>query len=86
MTKNVKKTNMNTMFRAVITLANGMHKTIRVARWQVAHIVAKFHEYTEDIFKRIHKVDVNDETIVFNDCTQIKFVYESTRDEYLTLA
>lgn len=82
----IKKVNMNTMFHVVITLNNGMHKTLRVARYVVARIVSRFHDYKNDIFNRVFDVDVNGEMITLNDCREIKFTYENTHVEYLTLS
>lgn len=86
MKKRVKKVNMNTMFHAVITLNNGYHKTLRVARYVVAHIVTEFREYQKSIFKDVYKIIVNGQVFVLNEIKEIKFVYESSHDEYLTIS
>ena len=81
-----KKVDMNTMFHVVITLNNGLHKTLRVARWMVARIVAKFQDYKNDIFNRTALVEVDGELLVLNDIKEMKIVYENTLQEFLTLA
>ena len=78
--------NMNTMFHVVITLNNGLHKTLRVARWMVARIVARFQDYKKDIFNRTALVEVDGELLVLNDIKEMKIVYENTLQEFLTLA
>jgi len=77
---------MDTMFHAVITLNNGYHKTLRVARYVVAYIVTEFRNYQKNIFNDVYRIMVNGKTIILNDIREIKFVYENSHDEYLTLS
>lgn len=84
--KKKNRVNMNTMFHVVITLKNGLHKTLRVARWMVARIVARFQDYKKDIFNRTALVEVDGELLVLNDIKEMRIVYENTLQEFLTLA
>lgn len=81
-----KRVNWNTMFHVVITMNNGFHKTLRVSRRMVAHIATKFRECKDDIFHRFAEIDVYGEKIVLNVIKEIKFVYENTHTEFLTLS
>ena len=83
---NVNRVNWNTMFHAVITLKNGFHKTMRVPRYIVARIVTRFRMYQHDIFNRYAEIYVCGEKIVLNVIKEIRFVYENTHAEYLTLS
>jgi len=81
-----RNVNMDTMFHAVVTLKNGRHQTLRVARWLVAKIVYAFRKFKEDIFSQNEKIIVNGQDLIFNDIEQIRFVYENGHNEYLTIA
>lgn len=81
-----RNVNMNTMFKVIVTLKNGMHKTLRVARWMVARITYQFREYQNDIFNREKIMEIQGDELVLNDCKEIKFVYENTHEIFLTLS
>lgn len=77
---------MNTMFHVVITLNSGYHKTLRAARYAVAHLIYEFRKYQQALFKRVTLCKVGDEYLLLNDIKSFKIVYENTGHEYLTVA
>ena len=81
-----KRENMNTMFKVIVTMKNGAHKVLRVARWMVARITYQFREQRRDVFNRMSIIDVHGDALILNDCQEIRFVYENTHQTYLTLS
>ena len=74
-----------TNFKLIVTLKDGSHKILRVTKDIVAKLCYRFRQMQKNLFFDIYIVVVNDFALVLNNCRQLRFIYEDTHREYLTL-
>lgn len=78
----------SSMFRGVVTMNNGTHKIIRVGVQMVARITTMFREEKKNIFGDEQNLLAlaGDDILNISEVKSIKFMYEHSHEELLTLA
>ncbi|MBQ9560569.1 MAG: hypothetical protein IJV08_11430 [Bacteroidaceae bacterium] len=72
-------------YKCIVTLHNGAHKIVRMTKDVVAKICYLYRQMQRSIFNDAVIVAVNDTVLVLNKCRSLRFIYEDTHREYLTL-
>ena len=75
-----------TVYKVIVTLKNGSHRIMRATKDIVAHIVTEFRKMQHNIFNDVVCVVVNGTVLVLNDCENMKFINEYTREEFLAIS
>lgn len=52
-----------TYFRTIVTMTNGLHKSLRLSRDQVAHVVYEMDRFRKSIFREVKKITLNGITL-----------------------
>lgn len=74
-----------TYFRTIVTMTNGLHKSLRLSRDQVAHVVYEMDRFRKSIFREVKKITLNGITLCLNEIISFKFINEYTHEELLTI-
>ena len=74
-----------TYFRTIASLANGLHKIMRLDRSQVAHAVSEFRKSQISPFIDGHVVTFGEDSIDLKTVLSLRFVNEWTGEELLTV-
>lgn len=74
-----------TYFRTIVEMKNGFHKTLRLTKSDVAHVVSEFRKFQRSIFNDQQTITFGDVTLVLNEIISWKFINEWTSEEFLTL-
>lgn len=74
-----------TYFRTIASLANGLHKIMRLDRSQVAHAVSEFRKAQVSPFMDGHVLKIGEDSLDLKTVLSLKFLNEWTGEEYLTV-
>ena len=74
-----------TNYRTIVRLSNGLHKTLRLDKSQVAHVVSEWRKFQRNIFREIVTLNLNDTKLCLNEILSFKFINEYTHEELLSI-